>query len=429
MWQSLFAALLSVVPVFDFDASKFDAQPAAVVGLKTRSIGAASFGSSVVSCSGPAGETFALFIGDRGGTQDAVEEVGAVLLCVPSRDVIRRVRMPGDRRTALRLRPLLDLDGDGWNDIGELQGASTAPICDRSAIVRSGRTGEALWSARRFAEVGERSGRPSLFRGWLGTGMEDFGFLTDIDEDGVSDLVVLAESLAVWSGAESEALWVRDAKDLPLGTDKELTFLPSAGGGERVAVSGLGGFLDIFAAETGQTLWRHRALQPEPAHQSHIARLVEAAVGSADLDGDGVPDDLVSFCIAGDARGGEVSAFSSATGERLWTVEAEAESEPGFGSACAAIGDMNGDGICDYAIGAASAGTVTLLSGSNGGVLWKRRRVPGFGESLVTLPDLDGDGVLELAAGLPPVAKSPGGAVVILKGSNGRQWLRIEPPR
>lgn len=96
-----------------------------------------------------------------------------------------------------------------------------------------------------------------------------------------------------------------------------------------------------------------------------------------------------------------------------------------FGSAAARLGDLNGDGVVDVAVGAAdhdgfrgavwilfleadgTVGASTLLaSGANG--LPALPDMAFFGESVARLGDLDGDGVVELAVGAPGVLDDAG---------------------
>jgi FG-GAP repeat len=177
--------------------------------------------------------------------------------------------------------------------------------------------------------------------------------------------------------------------------------------------------------------------------------------GASDFNGDGFADLAIGVpkeTIGGADNLGAVnvlygSAFGlTARGDQLWHQDAPGvpgSGEPGdlFSFALSA-GDFNGDGYCDLAIGApfedtsggANAGSVTLLSGSPGGltaagariITEDARGVPGAGEAgdqfayALSAGDFDGDGFDDLAAGVQredvgPVANA--GAVVILFGS------------
>src|SRR5262245_53207349 len=92
-----------------------------------------------------------------------------------------------------------------------------------------------------------------------------------------------------------------------------------------------------------------------------------------------------------------------------------------FGAALAALGDLNGDGVVDLAVGAPGddhggidRGAVWILFRAPDGSVASRRRIDAeqgmvgllfdrelFGSSLAFLGDLDGDGEGELAVGAP----------------------------
>lgn len=142
------------------------------------------------------------------------------------------------------------------------------------------------------------------------------------------------------------------------------------------------------------------------------------AVGAmGDLDGDGVEDFAVGSPYFEDTatgyRVGRAQIFSGRDGSLirehreavLWAVA--------LGWSFARIGDANRDGVADYAIGDPGAwsadehcngtecgGAVWIYSGRDGELLTYLSGHGGFfGESIAEVGDVDGDGVSDLAVG------------------------------
>lgn len=176
-----------------------------------------------------------------------------------------------------------------------------------------------------------------------------------------------------------------------------------------------------LTAATGQTSARFR-LSTDPA--------ADSPVGSA-LNGE-VEDYAVQILSAADA--------TVATGEVL-RITAGTATPPffnphSFGNAVAIIGDLDGDGVKDLAVGipgddsgGVDQGAVQILfmnadgsvrsrSSINGGTVNGPvlRRVDRFGSAVAAIGDLDGDGLSELAVGAPgdDLAAVDAGAVWII---------------
>ncbi|MCA9064077.1 MAG: FG-GAP repeat protein, partial [Planctomycetaceae bacterium] len=169
-----------------------------------------------------------------------------------------------------------------------------------------------------------------------------------------------------------------------------------------------------------------------------------------DVDGDGIIDLAVGAAgeaVGGTDRGGVYILLMNSNG----TVRASthlAHSLNGapalsdgdrFGSAVAAIGDLNGDGVVDLVVGAAGddqggteRGAVHVLLLNTDGTVQSSTKIADqivggptlasydhFGASIASVGDIDGDGVVDIAIGAPGddtgAADSNRGAVHILR--------------
>jgi hypothetical protein len=125
--------------------------------------------------------------------------------------------------------------------------------------------------------------------------------------------------------------------------------------------------------------------------------------GIEDISGDGVPD-LLASTGPDLLTGGRVYVFSGADGALVRTL---ANGSWDFGSAVAAVGDVNDDGIEDVIVGDREVfgnGRAHLFSGADGAPIHSFVSPNpitngGFGASVSGVGDVDGDGVPDLAVG------------------------------
>ncbi len=93
---------------------------------------------------------------------------------------------------------------------------------------------------------------------------------------------------------------------------------------------------------------------------------------------------------------GLVSLASYAQSQATLRTYNGLENEGHFASSVAALGDVDGDGVGDYAIGAAGylvAAKTRVYSGRTGGVLYEAQDAPYSGTRVFSLGDIDGDGI------------------------------------
>jgi hypothetical protein len=143
-----------------------------------------------------------------------------------------------------------------------------------------------------------------------------------------------------------------------------------------------------------------------------------------DLDGDGVDDFIIG------APGIDMAFVNSSKGGvQLFSNSGQAGS--GFGTDVCRGGDLDNDGTVDYLVGSpdyvdaggTKTGRVTAFSGKTGNKLWSADGAADskFGKSLAVPGDLDGDGQNDILVGVPQRLDINGnktGCVTVLSGAN-----------
>jgi hypothetical protein len=148
-----------------------------------------------------------------------------------------------------------------------------------------------------------------------------------------------------------------------------------------------------------------------------------------DLDGDGLRDYLVAETQYGLPSGngkGVVHAYSSASGASLFDVTA-LQSDDRFGFYLADLGDLDADGIGDFAIGAPEhttsvgfAGRVWIYSGATQTKLhmFSGQSQYAYMAGVTGMGDLDGDGVPDFAIASPGDGPNNEGMVYVYSGGS-----------
>jgi hypothetical protein len=189
-----------------------------------------------------------------------------------------------------------------------------------------------------------------------------------------------------------------------------------------------GGMLRMISGATGATLWTRAGGQAGSGYGARAATI-------GDADGDGHLDVAVSAPSWNET--GAVFVFSGLDGALLRTWVGN-QAKILFGNAVAGIGDVDGDLVPEVAIGAneapypTSKGSLYVYSMASGALLYERAgEVNGsyFGASVAPIGDLDGDGASELAVGAMVYEAGPlgfyDGAVSVLSGASGSELGRI----
>ncbi len=308
----------------------------------------------------------------------------------------------------------------------------------------------------------------------------------DLDGDGVSDLVVGARNFIPSQGTGAAHVHFMNAD----GTVKNRTRISSGLNGGPVlslgeyfgeAVASMGdldgdGVVDIAVGASGDdtggsnrgavyllflntngTVKRSVKIAHNTNGGPSLANSVlfgSALTAIGDLDGDGVNDLAVGATndLAGGGQGAVHIVLLNVDGTVKSSVKIAAGLNdagslvPGtlstFGRSLASVGDLNGDGISDLAVGSGRGslgeqfkGAVHLLLLNANGTVKNGTRIfnntnggptladfDGFGTSLTSLGDLDGDGITDLAVGADGDDTSgdgQGAVHVLLLNSNG----------
>jgi hypothetical protein len=256
------------------------------------------------------------------------------------------------------------------------------------------------------------------FEGGIDAG-DHFAFsvdgLGDLDGDGTPDLIVGLPGTDGLVGLDEGSVWI-----LFLGPDGRVD-------GEKQFSPGTGPL-----AGAGNELGRDVAALGDLDGDGHT----EVAVGAPFHDQDAAADRGIVWTLFLDDDG-DVEAVQRFDGFES-DFDGELDAGDLFGEATAALGDLDGDGVADLAVGAPgddddgfNRGAIWILFLDEGGLVKSQQKISAesgdfagdlsnsdsFGSSIATLGDLDGDGVTDLAVGAPDDDDGEGedlGAVWIL---------------
>ncbi|MEZ6016541.1 MAG: VCBS repeat-containing protein [Planctomycetota bacterium] len=293
-----------------------------------------------------------------------------------------------------------DLDADGFDDL--LVGAVGAGVGGTAAVL-SGLDGSVIYSYA-AASANDRFGCDvASLRDVDLDSVPDFAIAAENDNSGPNGT---SGAVRVYSGATGALVFVkygdshldrfgasvRGVGDVT-GDGRSELLVGATADDDGGAQSGV---VHLLSGLDGATLWR---VFGEGAGHGYGATLDGAG---ADMDGDSVPDVLV-----GTATGDYAHVLSGATGARIRRHDRTGSGggSPLFGHGVAALGDIDLDGRGDYAIGDNGAyllGQVRVYSGATGDevyvISWMDQNHD-FGGTIANVGDLDGDALDEFGIG------------------------------
>ena len=169
------------------------------------------------------------------------------------------------------------------------------------------------------------------------------------------------------------------------------------------------------------------------------SRFGEAVAGGGDVDLDGVPDIVVGtpgFDLS-QPDGGRAVVYSGATGERLLTLYGFTF-QGQYGFAVDVLGDVDGDGRAELLVGAPTdnlnatfLGSVKIASGTDGFPLMSRGGESSgdqFGYSVAAVGDVDDDGIPDYAVGAPRAdfTGTSSGSAYLFSGATNDLLFRVD---
>jgi hypothetical protein len=298
-----------------------------------------------------------------------------------------------------------DMNGDGHADyaIGSFQHASNGLTGNGELVVYSGLDGSVLWSvdgAITNAYVGysvaaiddvDGDGRPDLLVG---------NYNSDVDVYSASGNVIYS-----LTGQQSSLFGYSLASCGDLDGDGVRDFLIGAPyyTSTTSPVNFQGGVF-VYSAKSGSYLYEFVG----DNLNDNLGRVVSSM---GDVDGDGIPDLLAgSYTSFGNGSlSGMVRVASGATGATIRTVYGDDVNDR-FAFSLVGMGDMDGDGVSDYAVGSIDGpvryqGRVRVYSGNTGAQMFEwygtttTTTVNGLLGSALATGDFNRDGGADLVLG------------------------------
>ncbi|HZW09858.1 MAG TPA: FG-GAP-like repeat-containing protein [Phycisphaerales bacterium] len=328
--------------------------------------------------------------------------------------------------------PLADIDGDG---AGEL--ITSAPNLATANGTRSGRL--YIYSGRSGVLLHALDGPAANAN--LGFSMADAG---DVDADGVHDILAGAKgdqggtsagNALVYSGASGAVLLAVTGEEVSEGFGHAVAGIGDIDGdGAGDFVVGAPGTDGDLGNNAGRAyVLSGVAGTPIRVHTGAEAmdQLGSGAAGIGDVDGDGVLDYAVSAKRGGPADRGSCLVYSGADGGLIHELLAESTGASFGEFFVGGVGDFDRDGTPDIYVGDYADGRAYVFSGADGSQLFNREGAPGEGLGCGRgAGDVNGDGHADLAVGAyTHDAPNGTGRVYIFSGCDGRVLRTITSDR
>ena len=311
-------------------------------------------------------------------------------------------------RTGVASVLLDDRDGDQWRDV-----AVGVPGGEGNTFgfvrITSGRDGSEF--ARLVSTVaGDEFGAAiAVVADQDGDGLDDLVVGTPAAAGGGGAMLVSTSSGAALHSYAPPIGARRYGAALAAATDATGRFLVAIGDPDFVPTSAAKGRFELRDVATG-------ALIGAADGPSNDSRYGHALAAIADTTGDGIPEFAVGAeDLSGGNRVGSVELRNGANATLLWRVAGSiASGRDVVGTSVSDAGDLNGDGIADVLTGnplntiSLLGGMVTARSGVDGkrlfrilGPMTSSGWPAGFGTTVRRLGDVDRDGIDDFAVGLP----------------------------
>ena len=186
------------------------------------------------------------------------------------------------------------------------------------------------------------------------------------------------------------------------------------------------GAVQVMDGESSSPIWSAQGADSGNRFGASLAPM-------EDVNGDGVRDLIVGSPLAdglGGVNCGVVQILSGSDGTVLLNTGGLADGDQ-FGTSVCGLGDWDGDGLSDFAVGASQAdgsgsasGTVSVHSSADGAVLFSMSGTASgdnLGEAIANAGDVNWDGAIDLIVGIPGEdGGAPNtGAIVVLSGNDG----------